>query len=592
MLAKWRGTLLSSDPNTRLVRLSTPQPRNFLALARWCSKFTAPLLLHGFMLKLLGEPKMKTDDKVIVGIMFSAFTLFLGFYLYFVARNNYQEREDLKKLQAILEKPEIMILIQAALEKNLTFSESEALQPEIILSESDRAKAEWMLSYIEAWTHSSNQLAEILPTLFTVVTGQIIPQPYQDAIGKLMFQAGISPLKQIELKLDSWNITRTFGKGGLYLLSTHVHSENVNLKELLDLVRADNPMLLDSLVLHDNTNYKAALAHLCDSPDPVVYTEFKKTFLEVVKTVLIHDTVQTTFKLGLGAFGWQCAYRIFLGNTPYSSSFSSMTWQKPLLWMSTGVGAAIALNAGILTSQSWLSSQHQGIEVARFKTLSLQLMFSVTVADSLWQPCADLGTLYVAFWRAIQPDIGEIMEPIAFFIIYLSLSFFFKEIHNWTNLVHRENSGQRKFICTNEFVGILAATYWSFKVIFGLVASRVNLTEYKAMNVFLDCLLAGGCSAFLPMLLLIGQSSRKMQALSNSLEKHVAQRLSDNHIVDPASVEDLEQPLLSSLQNSRSAIQTDVRIHDNCLTAFYLKPLAQISKVYDRVVEDAASYFP
>ena len=585
--------LFSNDSNTRLIRLSASRPRSFVALGTWCSKFTAPLILHGFMLKLLGEPKTKSNDKIYVGVLFAVFTLLLGLYLYFISRNNYQEREDFKKLQALLEKSDIVKLIQAALEANLTLSQSEILQPEIILSDRDRADAEWMLHCIKTWARSNNELAEILPVLFTAVTGQVIPQPFQDAMGRLMFEAGISPLKQIEAKLDSYNIPRTFGKGGFYLLGTHVHSENVNLKQLFDLVRAGDLISLELFLLHDVEHYKAILTELCENPDPVAYAAFKKVFLEGVQKALMHDGVQTTFKLGLGAFGWQCAYRIFLGNTQYSSSFFVWNWQKPLLWFSTGVGASTALSSGILMSQLWLSHQHQGINSARFKTLLLQLMFSVTVADSLWQPCADLGILYVAIWKTIQPEIAcYIVEPIVFFMIYLSLSFFFKEIHNWTNLVHEENSGQRKFVCTNEFVGILASTYWSFKVIFGLISSQTNLAEFNAKNIFIDCLLAGVCSAFLPMLLITGQNFRKIQILSDSIEKNVTLPLRDNRNENPASLDELEQPLLVSSQNTHPAIQANVRIHDNYLTTFCLKPLAQISKVYDKVVENAASFFP
>lgn len=583
-----REQVVSEMQRGMLIRVSTPAPRGLMKNFLWSMKFSSILMLHTYMLSVLGSKKSDADTKIIAGALFSVFTVFISIVLYLVAQRNEEEREYLKKLQAVLKKPYRLQLIQTALEKNLTFSPNEELQPDIWLSEEDLAEIRWGLTFIRRWTESSNQLAELIPTLFLAVTGQqIIPQPYQEAMGRLLLQAYVSPLQQIEEKLTMYEIDRTFGKGGLYYVSTNIHYQNIKLDELLKLVQKNIELVcLESLSLHMDAGYEQALIDLSDTPDPVTYATFKVAFLKTVKKMLEHDAIQTTLKLALGAAGWQLMYRIYLGSSNffYDPSFLVFGWKKPLLWLSTGVGAAFALNAGIIASQFWLARYHGGVRLAHFQTLCAQLLFSVILADGLWQPFADLGTLYVGILHDIQPWLAYVAEPLVFFVAYLALSFFFKEMHNWTNRVHVENSGQKKFVCTNEFVGILTATYWSFKVIFGAVSFSAHLEKFTASHVLLDSLLAGLCSAFLPMLLMIGQNTRKMQSLTDGMEKVTI------HFQEPESQHhgEVDQPLLTTSASDKEVSS----FYDHPYTKFGLTTLGKMSSVYDKTIQKAASFFP
>lgn len=614
-------------PASALLRLSRPMLRGLMSNALYLSRLIPALLLHTIALFELGSKKTDNKTKIYIGFTFALMSAGIGIMLFSTLTSNIAERNYLKKIQAILNKPRLLTLIQKALEENLTILDSETFAPDITLTDKEKEEAQFGLDFLNSWDRSSNELAQVLPRLFQLASGsQLIPQPFADAMGRLLFQANIPVFKQIEDKIAMHEIDRTYGKGGSYYLSTSIDQKGLNLTTLLDLARANhiNNISLETLTLHSDSEYEDALVALADHPNAVKFEQFKKAFLKTVERTLLHDQVQTVLKLGLGAFGWQLAYRLYLGNLneTYNPELADLPTNKIALWaglwISTGVGAAIALNLGILISQDILSRYNGGINANRFHTLCGQLFFSVIAVDSLWQPFTDLSMLYLSVLQTIHPLLADIAKPIVLFIAYMSMSFFFKELHNWTNRAHTENSGQKIFTCNNEFVGILTAAYFGFNVIVGLTTSQLDLTTFTFTNVLIDCVLAGLCTALLPALLISGQNYKKMQTLTKDMtDRVVIQKASANTDIDieEASAEaatngirqrsigtgtntlsdDLTTPLLETSPNSDTQ-ENNMQISNSSLltrgATFGLKTLATASEYYDELIQGASYLYP
>ncbi|MCD8573785.1 MAG: hypothetical protein LRY30_01260 [Gammaproteobacteria bacterium] len=293
--------------------------------------------------------------------------------------NNHREREYLKKFQAIIEKPKRLQLIQSALAHTIKLEDNEAWQDDIILTEEELPEVQRGLEFVERWTTYSHQLATFIPELFQMATGQqFIPRPWQQAIARLLIQANIPPVQQIEDKLIQYEIDRTYGKGGAYYISTHIEQQGLNLIPLFDLARSSRITIDLNRLLIQETSYEEALTRLINDPsNPIVYNDFKNVFLQTVKKILLHDTLQTTIKLAFGAFGWQLSDRIFIGATGYvhDPNILSWSWQTPLLFLITGLGAAISLNIGILASQYSLSRYDHGVHTKRYVIIMLSIIF-------------------------------------------------------------------------------------------------------------------------------------------------------------------------------------------------------------------------
>lgn len=229
--------------------------------------------------------------------------------------------------------------------------------------------------------------------------------------------------------------------------------------------------------------------------------------------VLRHNLIQTTTKLGFGAFGWQLAFILaqhWMGYD-YDSDFTQGGWnQKAVAWLATGLGSVAFLNFGMLVSQGALfHCDNSDTSVSHLSIITVQLCISVLIADGLW----------LAFTDAALAISDGIVSDILCAAFYLLLSFIFKNVHNMLNHFHPDDEYYSKFDCDNAFVGVLWGAYFGFKFITDLFYGVTGLqcTQYNFVDVFLACLIAGVATAILPLAIGLGHYAQMKEARDNCL---------------------------------------------------------------------------
>jgi hypothetical protein len=117
----------------------------------------------------------------------------------------------------------------------------------------------------------------------------------------------------------------------------------------------------------------------------------------------------SVFKLGTGAAGWQALGLLYQSRYMADIDISQLTPADGHFWgysAFTGLGAAMALNAGMFSGQ-YVLHRYFGSDTkpGDLKTCAWQLMGSMTFADGLWQ----LANYYSHIPKAIPvlPYIGE-----------------------------------------------------------------------------------------------------------------------------------------------------------------------------------------
>lgn len=222
---------------------------------------------------------------------------------------------------------------------------------------------------------------------------------------------------------------------------------------------------------------------------------------------LRHDLIQTTCKLGMGAFGWQLAFMLTQGllGYEYDADFRQESWgEKFLIWVVTGISAAVFLNAAIFVSQLCLFHWDEGVAPAKLICLGLQLNFSVLVADGLWLLFTD-----VCFEMSRESHLQALTIILAIFLYpaaYLAQSFIFKNLHNSLNYFHFNEDYYIKFVCDNEFVGVLWGAYFGFKFLADAfyAMTTISFSNHRAGDILAACFVAGFMTAILPGLIGLG----------------------------------------------------------------------------------------
>lgn len=490
--------------------------------------YLVSFLITGLLLRWLQDKNATVLDKVCFYLGMVFFVGLSGVIAHKAASVNAASRVFLEKLQVMLKDPELQEAVRKVLDRSITYPASKIVTLDCTLPEQDRVDLAFVLEHMTNWNRGSEQFVQML-------TPCVHAQYVNPALMRLWFDTGVSPEQQLLRQMEEWQVDRLLHKGGFNYLTWCVESVKLNLIKFLPLLmemedaihfeRAD----LEDVLRHIDAAYQSDLEVFnFDESIKVPLANFSAAFLAVVKKHLAHDWRQTSAKFFTGAFGWELFARLYSLACGQSYSFGSSGFDngfKPGYWLVTGIGAALALNIGILGSQYVLSKFCKGIEVSRYHTLCLQLLFSVTIVDGLWQPIADISALYQKLLCDIDPSLYFVSMMITWGL-YLVPSFLFKALHNWSNVVHVEDSGQKKFICSDEFVAWLALLYTSFLYSpeYFYSCTGLDFTGPTLIAIFLDCLVAGAGAVWPVMIAMTIQNhvvlKKFQQGLDDVVEDH------------------------------------------------------------------------
>lgn len=456
-------------------------------------------MLAGVMLDWLGDKEATTYSKVMSCIGLVVLVGLSGFMIYENTSSNAASRVLLEKLQAMLKDSELQQAVRKVLNRSVVYPASKILTLDCSLPKQDKIDLGFVLEHMANWNMGSEIFAQMLEGPMGVVGGSRRVEYALAALMRLWFDTDVLPEQQLLRQLEEWQIDRLLHKGGFNYLAWCAESVKLSLIKFI-------PLLVQSAAHFSEADLEAELRHVDagyqheldefnrDEVVKVSLASYSAAFLEVIGKHLAHDWWQTSSKFFMGAFSWELSGRLYslaCGQT-YSYGSSAYNGFKFGYWLVTGVGAALALNVGILGSQYILSKFHKGLDVSRYYTLCRQLLFSVTIADALWQPIADVSALYEGLLHNIHPALYPVSMVIACGL-YLIPSFLFKALHNWSNVVHVENSGQKKFVCSDEFVALLVLLYTSFlySPMFFYHCTGLDFTAMTPAAILLDSLVAG-----------------------------------------------------------------------------------------------------
>ncbi len=164
----------------------------------------------------------------------------------------------------------------------------------------------------------------------------------------------------------------------------------------------------------------SSLRRLCKIYGMECPAKITQEFLDKLTGKVAQDGAQATIKLGTGAAGWQLSFIIglkFLGPEAATAIASGSFWALSAI---TGVGACVALVAGMYAAQAGLNAKFGGdVALPDMNLCAKQLFGSVPIGDGLWQ-LAYLASQYMSTTWGLAGQIFSFvpyfMEALAFAI--------------------------------------------------------------------------------------------------------------------------------------------------------------------------------
>jgi len=230
--------------------------------------------------------------------------------------------------------------------------------------------------------------------------------------------------------------------------------------------------------------------------DQITLEVFILVLLRVVAKISRHDTKQIFWKLASGAAGWLLAELLFENDLA--------SWP---LYLAEGGLATTGVFVGMLTSQALLG-QNGGHPAGALLRVALELVISVTIADGLWQPAANIVAELVNSDDFDNEALLTLARIIPYYVMFLLPAIVFSLLQNTANLISRKTNclatiggiAQQEFAPDANFTAIVAITYFAFALLPELAMTLFSLLIRSKVLYALKVPITGLSTGLAPLL--------------------------------------------------------------------------------------------